>query len=205
MGTKRRNLNDSDGFGDDDSPAPFTVGRPQNGVAATGLARLTLDRTPYGIAVLATAIAGGIRFSLDTILPGQASHIFFVPAILIASALGGWGPGILATILGLFLGVYFVAESRAMLPGDMITAFAFAGVGVGASWRGELLRRSRRAAAVSAEEALAREAHVKSILDTIPDAMIVIDERGVVQSFSAAAQRLFGYSPPMWWAKTSRC
>ena len=81
-----------------------------------------------------------------------------------------------------------------MLPGDMSTAFAFAGVGVGASWRGELLRRSRRAAAVSAEEALAREAHVKSILDTIPDAMIVIDERGVVQSFSAAAERLFGYS-----------
>ena len=41
---------------------------------------------------------------------------------------------------------------------------------------------------------MAREAHVKSILDTIPDAMIVIDERGVVQSFSAAAERLFGYS-----------
>ena len=43
MGTKRRNLNDSDGFGDDDSPAPSTVGRPQNGVAANGLARLALD------------------------------------------------------------------------------------------------------------------------------------------------------------------
>ena len=98
-----------------------------------------LIRTPYGIAVLATAIAGGIRFSLDTILPGQASHIFFVPAILVASALGGWGPGILATILGLFLGVYFVAEFRAVLPGDIIDAFVFAGVGVGASWRGELL------------------------------------------------------------------
>ena len=41
---------------------------------------------------------------------------------------------------------------------------------------------------------MAREAHVKSILDTIPDAMIVIDERGVVQSFSTAAERLFGYS-----------
>lgn len=150
--------------------------------------------TPYGIAILATAIAGGIRFALDTILSGQASHIFFVPAILVASAVGGWGPGILATILGLFLGIYFVAEFRAMLPGDIIAAFAFAGVGVGASWRGELLRRSRRAAAASAEQALAREAHVKSILDTIPDAMIVIDEKGVVQSFSAAAERLFGYS-----------
>ena len=35
---------------------------------------------------------------------------------------------------------------------------------------------------------------MKSILDTIPDAMIVIDERGTMQSFSAAAERLFGYS-----------
>jgi two-component system, LuxR family, sensor kinase FixL len=40
-----------------------------------------------------------------------------------------------------------------------------------------------------------REAHLKSILETVPDAMIVIDERGVVQSFSVAAERLFGYGP----------
>jgi two-component system sensor kinase FixL len=153
-----------------------------------------LVRTPYGIAVLATAIAGAIRLSLDTILSGQASHIFFVPAILVASALGGWGPGILATILGLFVGVYFVADFRAVVPGDVINALIFAAVGVGASWRGELLRRSRLAAAASAEEALAGEAHVTSILNTIPDAMIVIDESGAVQSFSAAAERLFGYS-----------
>jgi two-component system sensor kinase FixL len=40
-----------------------------------------------------------------------------------------------------------------------------------------------------------REAHLKSILETVPDAMIVIDERGIVQSFSVAAERLFGYGP----------
>ena len=39
----------------------------------------------------------------------------------------------------------------------------------------------------------AREAHLKSILDTVPDAMIVIDERGIIHSFSSAAERLFGY------------
>ena len=44
-------------------------------------------------------------------------------------------------------------------------------------------------------DALAREAHLQSILDTVPDAMIVIDERGIMQSFSAAAERLFGYTP----------
>lgn len=40
-----------------------------------------------------------------------------------------------------------------------------------------------------------REAHLKSILETVPDAMIVINERGIVQSFSVAAERLFGYEP----------
>ncbi len=38
-----------------------------------------------------------------------------------------------------------------------------------------------------------REAHLSSILDTIPDAMIVIDARGIIRSFSAAAEHLFGY------------
>src|SRR5262249_14792214 len=126
-----------------------------------------LIRTPYGLSVLTTAIAAAIRLSLDTILPGQASYIFFVPAILVASALGGWGPGILAAILGLFSGVDFVAEFRLLLSGDIVDAAVFALVGVGASWRGELLRRSRLAAAASAEAALAREAHVKSILESL--------------------------------------
>jgi two-component system sensor kinase FixL len=40
------------------------------------------------------------------------------------------------------------------------------------------------------------ERHFRSILDTIPDAMIVIDEHGVMQFFSSAAERQFGYSEP---------
>jgi len=37
-----------------------------------------------------------------------------------------------------------------------------------------------------------RESHLRSILDTVPDAMIVIDRSGVIQFFSRAAERLFG-------------
>lgn len=39
----------------------------------------------------------------------------------------------------------------------------------------------------------AREAHLRSILDTVPEAMIVIDEAGTVSSFSLTAEKLFGY------------
>ena len=39
-----------------------------------------------------------------------------------------------------------------------------------------------------------REAHLRSILATVPDAMVVIDERGFILSFSAAAEKMFGFS-----------
>src|SRR5262245_20913522 len=39
-----------------------------------------------------------------------------------------------------------------------------------------------------------REARLSSILDTGPDAIVTIDEFGRIESFSAAAVRLFGYS-----------
>ena len=38
------------------------------------------------------------------------------------------------------------------------------------------------------------EAHLRSILDTVPDAIIVINERGLIQSFSAAAEKQFGWT-----------
>jgi len=36
--------------------------------------------------------------------------------------------------------------------------------------------------------------HLRSILETVPDAMVVIDERGRIISFSKAAERLFGFA-----------
>jgi two-component system, LuxR family, sensor kinase FixL len=62
---------------------------------------------------------------------------------------------------------------------------------------GGLLEPEADALAVAAraiEEARAREAHLASILATVPDAMVVIDSTGLIQSFSAAAERLFGYA-----------
>src|SRR5215472_14004276 len=42
--------------------------------------------------------------------------------------------------------------------------------------------------------AASESALLRSILETVPDAMVVIDEGGVVQFFSSAAERLFGYT-----------
>jgi two-component system sensor kinase FixL len=38
------------------------------------------------------------------------------------------------------------------------------------------------------------EEHLRSILATVPDAMILIDEHGIILSFSAAAEKMFGFA-----------
>ncbi len=40
----------------------------------------------------------------------------------------------------------------------------------------------------------AAEARLRSVLQTVPDAMLIIDEQGRIESLSATAERLFGYS-----------
>ncbi len=59
-----------------------------------------------------------------------------------------------------------------------------------------LLQRQSSVAALakSQSELSTREAYLQAILTTVPDAMIVIDESGMIQSFSATAERLFGFS-----------
>jgi two-component system, LuxR family, sensor kinase FixL len=128
-------------------------------------------------------------------------YLFLIPSTLIAGIVGGWGAGLMATSLGLALHLYFTAEySTVMNPKsasfaiDLTRAIAFAAIGIAMAWFGERLRVSWLHAVQSDRDTAAREAHLKSILDTVPDAMIVIDERGIMQSFSAAAERLFGYS-----------
>src|SRR5262245_17586775 len=128
-------------------------------------------------------------------------YLFLIPSTLVAGIVGGWGPGLMATSLGLALHLYFTAEYSTVINPrsasfaiDLARAIAFAAVGIAMAWFGERLRESWLLAVQSDRDTAAREAHLQSILDTVPDAMIVIDERGVIQSFSAAAERLFGYN-----------
>ena len=50
--------------------------------------------------------------------------------------------------------------------------------------------------AIRGPSEVASESHLRSILATVPDAMVVIDEAGVMLSFSAAAEKMFGFAEP---------
>ena len=173
---------------------PKSAVPPQHGF----LGFLSPARKPliqYGIALLAVAVAWLAERQMLSIAGIEAPYLFFVPAVLVAAGFGGLGPGLLATALSTGLVLFAIKPHTVYWSAEILDDAIFALIGVGIAWIGEQLQRSRERASASSAAALAREAHLQSILDTIPDAMIVIDERGVIQSFSSAAERLFGYTP----------
>ena len=145
----------------------------------------------YALAAAAILVALAAHILLGPLLNPDSLLLFFVAALMVASILGGIGPSLFATALGVAIAaILLVAPDR----GSSANLVAFAVIGVAIAACGEWLHRVRADAARASADANSREAHLSSILDTIPEAMIVIDEAGTMQSFSSAAERLFGYT-----------
>lgn len=147
----------------------------------------------YGAAPAAVAAGFAVWALMAPVVEGQSPYLLFVPAVLISAAIGGLGPGLLATALSLIISLLVTARPIHSAP-EMFNAAIFSIIGIGMAWSGKLLRQSRLRAALGTQAVLAREAHLQSILDTVQDAMVVIDEHGIMRSFSSAARRQFGYT-----------
>jgi two-component system sensor kinase FixL len=146
----------------------------------------------YLVALLLALGSVGARLILAPVLGGQSPFLYFIPAMLAAAA-GGIGPAAVAGCVGLAAGLYLMAPAGFNLA-EISSAVIFSLLGVGVAIAGDRFTRAQAAAASMAQARLEREAHLQSILDTVPDAMIVIDERGNIRSFSTAAERLFGWA-----------
>ncbi|MFW6076898.1 MAG: sensor histidine kinase [Hyphomicrobiales bacterium] len=152
--------------------------------ASGGMRQVTVR---YGAALVLVVLAFILHIALTPLLGQQAPYLFYVAAVFVSGILGGLGPGLLATVVSLVFVLANAAATEPISRQEALGALAFGILGVGMAWFGERLLRASRRAAASAQ-------HLKSILDTVPDAMIVIDEAGIMQSFSAAAERLSGHS-----------
>lgn len=153
----------------------------------------------YAAICLLVAGALAVRAALAEVigagtLGAESLYLFLVPPVVVAAMIGGLRAGLFATFLCLVGHGWLSAEwgppGRAGGPVEtaaLVRAAVFAALGVGIAWFGHSLTRARARVA-------AREAHLASILDTVPDAMIVIDTTGAIQSFSATAERLFGHT-----------
>lgn len=144
----------------------------------------------YLLAVAAVAAVLLVRLALQTALGNSAVFILFIAVILFSAIAGGIGPGLVALVLSLAGALYIVGLAQAM----WVQVLVFTLVGLTIAWMGEMLHHARRAIDRTEAALKAREEHLRSILDTVPDATVVIDEAGIINSFSATAVRQFGYA-----------
>jgi two-component system sensor kinase FixL len=148
----------------------------------------------YALAVAATLVSFGFRVALEPIFHERTVFVLFVPGVIFSAAVGGMGPALTATVLGLAISVAFSGQSIVNDPANLLDALLFLALGPALGVGGFILNRRTREAVEALQSLEEREAHLRSILETVPDAMIVIDEQGVMRSFSAAAERLFGWT-----------
>lgn len=147
----------------------------------------------YILAAGAVFMAFLVRYGLDGVLRDGALFALFTPSILLAAMVGGLGPALAATALSL-CGAYYLGGLQLTSIGDVLELGIFAAAGALIAWLGELLHRVYRNALSTGETLQAREAHLRSIMDTVLDAAVVIETDGSIMSFNAAAERQFGYA-----------
>jgi len=116
-----------------------------------------------------------------------------LPVLAFASGLvSGRLGGALAFVFAAAIVLVFALTAQSQ-PGTLALATPLL-LSAGAGWAGARCADVRETAATARDRLAAREAHLRSILDTVPDATIVIDRNGLISSFNKAAVRQFGYS-----------
>jgi PAS domain S-box-containing protein len=102
----------------------------------------------YGVAVGVTALSLLARWPLWPILGNQTAHMTFFPAVMISAYFGGFGPGLLSTVLSALAAHYFLGEERFTLQlggvRDAVGLMFFLLVGTVISGLSESLHRMRR-------------------------------------------------------------
>lgn len=148
----------------------------------------------YAVAALSVALGMAARLGLAPVFDHKVNYLLFIPALMVSAGMGGAGPAIAATGLTVALLAMLAGGGLVSDPQNLVSTLLFLAIGVASAIAGARLRGSISRAASAIDESAEREAHLQSILATVPDAMVVIDEHGVIHSFSAAAERQFGWT-----------
>lgn len=117
----------------------------------------------------------------------------FIPAVLCAAVLGGFTPGIVATLLSLAF-IFGILRDNYPVGALYANLGLFGALGVTLAWGGKQLHAARQQEQRTARDLLERSRELATLLDTALDAVVVIEADGAIRAFNPAAERQFGYS-----------
>lgn len=166
----------------------------------------------YGAALLAVAVAMGVRLLLDPLLGDRAPFLILFFAVGFAAWWGGRGPAILAVVTGAIGTAFFLLPPRYSLtihhPEYQVGLVVYVVVGILLAEMFESLRKAQREAEQKqqelAQEVLSRQTAERIIAEreellritfaSIGDGVITTDPQGNVESMNAVSQVLTGWT-----------
>ncbi|WP_342359984.1 PAS domain S-box protein [Terrarubrum flagellatum] len=164
----------------------------QQTISAFRSAIASASWSDYAFAVLAVGAAFLIYAAFGRVF-AYSLDLLCLLAVLIAALRGGLAPGLLATVIAVAAGLAVeLRQNEPFVEAHVRAAMVFV-LGVVGAIGGENRKRLSRTAQLAGDDIREREAHLQSILDTVPNAMIVIDEKGTIERFSRTAEETFGY------------
>jgi PAS domain S-box-containing protein len=143
----------------------------------------------YLIAVAVVVIGLMARQALEPLWQERLPYITLFPAIMVSAWRGGFGPGLVTTVLSAIgAGYYWVPPLRSLYitdPGELVGLTVFVAVGAVISALNEAWRRGTIALAAS-------EQRLAVTLASIGDAVLTTDEQGRVTGMNDVAERVTG-------------
>jgi PAS domain S-box-containing protein len=145
----------------------------------------------YSAAVLAVAVAAGMRLALDAVLVQRTPFLTFTLAIVVAAYFGGRGPGLAASALSLLTVLYLFLEPRYSFAiahaTDTIVLALFAVSGLSIT----LLIGSLRDSLANVAE---RNETNRALLESSAQAIVGVDDNRRIAVVNVMAERMFGYT-----------
>jgi len=166
------------------------------GNRTTEVANLGLGLSVFRGQLLAIGVSVALLATVFVLRPilGHSVYLLCAPAMLACALLGGPAAALTATLLMAIGGITLDSLSGLDPLENAIRAGAFLVLGLGATWGMNRLVAERNAAAELIADQAEREELLQASLGIVADALVLIDDRGAIQSFSHAAERLFGWN-----------
>lgn len=154
----------------------------------------------YGLVIALTAMALGIRLAIENRYgPGLPTYITFYPAVMTAATLGGFGPGMAATIATSLMVNYWVlppvGQFGVTAPIDRLGMLIFIAMGLGMSALAALYQRHRHKAAAYDREVALRDTKERLELFTEATFEGIVESKGErIVDCNEQFARMLGYT-----------